>query len=315
MKHLLPLMMVIVATGGQRLPVEKTKRLPLQKKQVTLQSPREYLKRVLRVDAKTGEQILYDPKPRIALMDAKSGKYYLKWIGYDGKEKVVIYQRPDAVDVIVSASVVRNSTGQFVYQYTAQNLPTSGEYLGNFMVQTLTSDIIPNTLPTQIDNIFIGRMSDNIFEEGKWINFAPLPPRPRVNPGQSITFQLTSSSPPGLVMCRVNGGDWGMNGAGEEMPWELENALPNRYRALPSGYTIGPINNLKALSAVERANYLLKLLPKFKELGWITADALPWYQQTLSGNLLGAVYERTKQDLKEGNITTEVFAMIQAIKE
>ena len=106
-----------------------------------------------------------------------------------------------------------------------------------------------------------------------------------------------------------------MDGVGEHMPQELENALPYRYGALPSGYTIGPLNNVKALSAVERANYLLKLLPKFKELGWITADALRWYQQTLSGDDLGVVYERTQQDLKEGNITTEVFAMMQAIKE
>ncbi len=320
MKHLLPLIMIIVATGGQRLPVEKTKRLPLQKKQVTLQSPREYLKRVLRVDAKTGEEILYDPKPRIALMEAKSGKYYLKWIGYDGKENVVVYQRPDAVDVVVSASAVKTRTGEYVYQYTVQNLGTSGEYLRGFEVQTFSSAIMPSTLPTMIDNILIGEMStppewEKGSEKGRWIAFAPLSPRPRVSPGQSITFQLSSPSPPGLVMCRVDGGDRGMNGVGEHMPQELENALPNTYEICPSGYTIGPIDNLKKLSPAERAHYLLKLLPKFKELGWITADALRWYQQTLSGNDFGMVYERTQQDLKEGNITTEVFAMIQAIKE
>jgi len=313
MKHLLALIMIIVATGAQRLPVEKTKRLPLQKRHVTLASPREYLKRALRIDPKTGEEVLYDPKPRIELMDAKSGKYYLKWIGYDGKEKVVIYQRPDAVDVIVSTSVVKSSTGQYVYQYTVQNLATGGGYLRDFMVQTLTSDIALSTLPTKIDNIHIGRMSDNIFEEGKWIAFAPLPPRPRVNPGQSITFQLSSPSPPGLVMCRVDGGDLGMYGVGEDMPQELEDALPYRYGAMPSGYTIGPIENLKTLSLAERANYLLKLLPKFKELGWIAPDALPWYAQNLSRNHLAVVRDHAHRDLNEGKITTEILAIIEAI--
>lgn len=316
MKQLLALILTVITTAAQHRPVEQTRRLPLQKKQIVLKSPAVYLQRVLRVDPKTGEEFLYDPKPRIELLDAKAGKYSLKWIGYDGNEKVVVYQRPDAMDVIVSATVVKTSTGQYVYEYTIQNLVTSGEYLAGFEVQTFSSDIIPSKFPTKIDNISIGEMSSNIpeFQEGRWIDFAPLPPRPRVNPGQRITFQLTSSSPPGLVQCRVHGGDFVMKGVGEEMPQELENVLP-RFEALPSGYTIGPIDRLKTLSPRERTNSVLKLLPQFQRLGWITTASLRWYQQTLSGNDLGVVYERTQQDLKEGNITTEVFAMIQAIKE
>lgn len=324
-KQLLPLILIVLTTGAQLAPVEQAKRLslqkgqivPLQKGQTVLMSPKSYLKRVLRVDPKTGEEILYDPKPRIELLDPKAGRYSLKWIGYDSKEKVVVYQRPDAIDVIVVASVTKIDSGQYVYQYTLQNLATSGEHLASFELQTFCSDMIPSKLPTTIDNVFVGKMSNNIpeFRVGKWILFAPLPPRAAVNPGQSIMFRLTSSSAPGLVMCRVDGGDFVMKGAGEEMPQELENALPDRFAAMPSGYTVGPIDNLKTLSPAERASYLLKLLPKFKELGWITADALRWYQQTLSRSDLEIVFERTQQYLKEGNITNEVFAMIQAIKE
>src|SRR5205085_4210393 len=80
-------------------------RLPFQKKRLILQSPTSYEKRILRYDSKTGEPIYYDPKPRVVPLDVKSGKYGLRWIGYDGKEKTIIYQRPDVIDAVISASV------------------------------------------------------------------------------------------------------------------------------------------------------------------------------------------------------------------
>lgn len=315
MKHLLPLILIVTSTAAQHAPVEQTKRVPLQKKQVVLKSLEIYLQRALRVDPKTGEEILYDPKPRIELLDAKAGKYYVKWIGYDGNEKVVVYQRPDAIDVIVSASVMKTRTGQYVYEYTIQNLVTSGQYLAGFEVQTFSSDIIPSKFPAKIDNISIGEMSNDIpeFKEGRWIDFAPLPPRPRVNPGQSITFQLTSSSPPGLVLCRVHGGDFVMKGVGEEMPQELENVLP-RFEALPSGYTIGPIDYLKTFSPEKQARYTRERLPQFHELGWISNESLTWYKQNLNSDNLEQVYTRADEDFKAGSITTEVFAIISINK-
>ena len=317
MKNLLSLSLLISMAGVMHPPFQKTSRLPLQKKEIILKSPTNYAQRFMGIDPKTGKEIYYDPKLEVVLLDAKSGKYALKWIGYDGKEKAVVYQRPDAIDVIVSASVKKISTPQFVYDYTVQNLATSGEYLAGFEVQTFSSDIIPNKLPTKIDNIFIGDMSNTIpeFKEGKWIHFAPLPPRPRVNPGQSITFQLTSSSPPGLVMCRVHGGDFVMKGIGEEMPQELENALPNRFEALPSGYTIGPIDQLKTFSVNKRAKYLRSKLVLFQQLGWIAADLAPWYEQNLQANRLGQVFKRATEDFKAGEITSELLAMIHAASQ
>lgn len=288
----------------------------MQKKEIVFEALKDYAQRVSR-DKKAGEVIYYDPKPRVELVDEKSGKYALKWIGYDGKEKTVIYQRPDAIDVIVSASVKKIGTGQYVYKYTAQNLATSGEHLAGFEVQTFSSDIIPSKLPTKIDNILIGEMSNTIpeFKEGKWINFAPLPPRPRVNPGQSITFQLISSSPPGLVMCRVHGGDFVMKGVGEDMPQELVNALPNRYEALPSGYTIGPVDKLKNFSLDKRAGYIRKRLSHFQQLGWVTANALRWYEQNLSSINPSLLLSRAERDLKAEQITTEVFGLIHSLKD
>ena len=75
MKHLLPLILIVSSTAAQHARVEQTKRVPLQKKQVVLKSPDIYLQRALRVDPKTGAEILYDPKPRGELLDAKAGKY------------------------------------------------------------------------------------------------------------------------------------------------------------------------------------------------------------------------------------------------
>lgn len=126
--------------------------------------------------------------------------------------------------------------------------------------------------------------------------------------------KILVSLPPGLVECRVAGGPRGMKGVGEDMPQELENILPG-YEAWPSGFTIGPIDNLKTLSPTERANYLLKLLPKFKELGWMTADALHWYQQNLNRIDLAIVSHRADQDLGAGYITNEVHLMIQGIRQ
>ncbi len=97
------------------------------------------------------------------------------------------------------------------------------------------------------------------------------------------------------------------------MPTILEAALPG-YEVLPRGYTIGPIDNLKALAAPERAKYVANLLPQLGQLGWITEDAARWYKRNLSGDNLSKVQKRAAQDLKAERITSEVFAMIEAIK-
>ncbi len=78
----------------------KVQRMPLEKQQREYKSPVNYAPRELGYDPKTGKPIAYDHKPRVELLDAKSGKYLLKWIGYDGKEKTVVFQRGDAVDVV-----------------------------------------------------------------------------------------------------------------------------------------------------------------------------------------------------------------------
>uniref|UniRef100_A0A7C3PF51 Uncharacterized protein n=1 Tax=Oscillatoriales cyanobacterium SpSt-418 TaxID=2282169 RepID=A0A7C3PF51_9CYAN len=308
---LMLLVLVTQAAGAQHPPSQRTQRLPFQKKQITLKSPTNYEKRILRIDPKTGQAIYYDPKPWVELLDAKSGRYALKWIGYDGKEKTIFYQRPDAIDAVVSASVSKTASGQYLYTYSIQNLPSSGQHLTTFAIQTFASDVKPKP----IGNVYIGRISKNIKEmkDGNWIGFGLSGFKPAVVPGRNIELRLESSAPPGLVECRITGGVQGMKGVGEEMPEELESILP-RYEAWPSGYTIGPVDNLKNLSPSERINYIRKLLPQFQRLGWITGDARRWYEQNLMADNLENIYKRTDQDLKTGDITTEVFAIIQGMR-
>lgn len=307
---LFALLLMQVACAAPVQQAEKVQRVQMQKSGFVLKSP-DYEPRIARYDEKTGETVTYDHKPRIELIDEKAGKYAMKWIGHDGKEKVVVYQRHDAVDIIVAASVTKMSDGKYLYTYNVQSLPTGGTYLSIFILQNFAADVEPE----ELDNMYVGRMSSQIqqFKNGNWISFGILPTfEPAVVPGQSIELTLSSSAPPGLIGCRVYGGQTSMEGAGEDLPRALDDLLPG-YEVLPRGYTIGPVDNLKTLSPIERAKYVVNLLPQLGQLGWITEDAARWYKRNLNGDNLGRVQKRAGQDLKAEQITSEVFAMIEAI--
>lgn len=306
-KLALVIALLLPAAGTAYLQPAKLQRLPLSKKRLVLKSPAEYEHRIRR-DERTGKTVSYDPKPRVRLLDANSGRYAFEWIGYDGKGKRVVYQRADAIDVVVSASAQRTDSGQLVYVYKVKNLPTSGQHLAIFAAQNFSSD----ARPLKLNEFYVGPMSNNKeMRHGNWIGFGAL--KPFITPGLEVEFRLVSSSPPGLVECSVAGGEQGMKGAGEDMPQELENALPG-YEAWPRGYTIGPNENLKALSVEERVRDILLWLPQFKKLGWMTADVLPSYENSLRATDLEKVFRQTEQDLKANKITSEVHAIIQAIR-
>ncbi|MCP9494723.1 MAG: hypothetical protein MSG64_09735 [Pyrinomonadaceae bacterium MAG19_C2-C3] len=291
---------------------QKIQRQPIPKSRVTLTSPTQYEHRETHIDPKTDEPVTYDPKPRVEAVDVKAGKYAFTWIGYDGKEKVIMYQRPDAIDIILSASVTKMSDGKYLYTYNIHNLPDSKTYLSWFTVQTFAQDVRPVRLREGVRHL--GRMSNAIrfFKDGYWITFGSTYFREDITPGRSIDVNLESSAPPGLVGCSLTGGKGGLKGVGEHMPTELENAIPG-YEAWLRSYTIGPIENLENQSAEERTKYVLESLPLMQQLGWITEDAARWYKRNLNGDNLSRVQKRAAQDLKAEQITSEVFAMIEAI--
>ncbi|OLD25478.1 MAG: hypothetical protein AUJ04_07610 [Acidobacteria bacterium 13_1_40CM_3_55_6] len=287
--------------------VVKPIRVPLEKPVITLKSPSKYEKRIIGQNPMTGEMLYYDPRPRVILIDARTKKYGLRWVGHDGKEKTVIYQRPDGVDIVVSVSVSRVTGGQFLYLYSIANLRSSAEYLSTIALQNYSSNVTPIKNP----GLYVGGVTRNAreFKDGNWIGFSIL--SHDVTPGQNVEVKLLSGSPPGLVECRA-AGVLGMKGVGEEMPQELENVLPG-YEAWPHGYTIGPIDRLQSLSHAERANYLANLFPQFRKLGWISPVVSRWYEQNLKQENLSQVLRQSEQDVKSGKMTSEVYGMIQAI--
>ncbi len=74
------------------------------------------------------------------------------------------------------------------------------------------------------------------------------------------------------------------------------------------------MDNLKTLLSQERVKYLLEKLPQFRKLGWMTDEAFSRYERFLKGNRLDAIFGQIDQDLKSEQITTEVFAIVQAMK-
>lgn len=286
---------------------EKANRKPFQKSSAVIKSPKDYLNR----ESKDGKE--FDPKPRVVEIDKDAGKYELRWIGYDGQEKVVQYQRADAINAVVEARIEKNSEDKFVYKYLIKNLPDSPTYLSGFIVQTMATDVKAN----KIDDVHIGQMSNFIrdFKEGIWWHFASLGEvSPKIIPGKNIEFSLASSGLPGIVGCRATAGEMTLKGVGEHMPSELENTMPG-YEELAKGYTIGPIDNLATLNKSERAKYILENLPKFLEAGWITDVSLRKYKSILKNEDLKGALTEAQKDLKAGFITSEVFHIIDGLNQ
>ena len=314
MKSLLLILMLWLQALGMACSAtqhsqNKVQRQPLEKHRREYKTPAQYEPRDLGYDPKTGEMITYDHKPRVELLDEKTGKYAFKWIGYDGKEKTVIFQRRDVIDVVVSASASKTADG-YLYSYEIQNLSTSATYLKRFIVQTFAAD----SEPDRKGAFFPGVRSSAIdeFKDGNWISFADVSDNVQIDPGQTVRVQLVSAASPGLVECRATA-ETILEGPGEHMPSVLENMLPG-YKEFPKGHTIGPVDRLKTLSSQDRVKYLLERLSQFRKLGWMTEAASSRYERHLKSNDHSAVFEDIEQDLKAEQITTEVFAIIQAMK-
>jgi hypothetical protein len=279
---------------------------PLNKKVLKIQSPNSYSER----EFKNGKK--YDPQPRVILVNEKSGIYELRWIGYDGKEKVVEYQRYNAIDLIVRADV-EEFNGKFVYRYTVNNLKSSPTFLSTFIIQNYADDIKYE----EIHGIFIGQMASSIpyFKEGNWLNFGILSTyKPEVLPGKSIDFVIYSNAPSGIVMCRATGGAIGLKGAGEHMPTELEAVLPG-YDELPYGYSVGPVEKLATMSKSEKAKYFLDNLPKFQEAGWLTPLTAKKYVSIFEREDLAEAFDQAKKDYSKEIITSEVFSIIVGLNQ
>lgn len=283
----------------------KAERKPFKRSSAQLSSPSKYLMR----ETENGK---YDPKPRVVVVDEKTGKYELRWIGYDGKEKIVHYQRYDALDAWVQVSVERNAES-FHYRYSITNLATSPTYVGSFKVQTFSRDIRDERVNAG-ENLYIGHMSNTIhmFSEGVWRSFSPLGEANHINPNSTREFEIVSVSQPGVVKCAARAGAPSLKGVGEHMPSELERSMPG-YEEMASCITIGPDERLAKFSKEEKVKYLVDNLPKFVEAGWMAGDTPKIYESILNRGDLDEALNQAKRDLAREFITAEVFHIIEGL--
>jgi len=103
-----------------------------------------------------------------------------------------------------------------------------------------------------------------------------------------------------------------LKGVGEDMPTELEMALPG-YEEYPKGYTIGPVDSLKSSSRSQRVEYILSHMEQFKRLGWVTTSARGWYQAKLNDVDVATLMRHLQKDLDSEQITSEVFDMMRTL--
>ncbi len=288
-------------------------RAPLQRSDVEIRSPEKYVMRT-RADPKTGQAQEYDPKPRIVPVDLDRGHYDLRWIGYDGKEKNIRYERPDRVRAIVAGEVAELGGGRYRYRYRVQVLPDSRQGFARLVVQNFTAAAAPVPQP----DVYAGTMATELvpFREGQWWSFSPLSGYRSIPvPGPERQFELDSPAPPAIVGCRISGSWGGVDGVGEEPPAELFDALAVlRYEAWPWGRTIGPSDRIRALSPPARAGQFLEWLPEFRTLGWITREASRRYEDAVKKGGIAAVAKNVSKDLADGQVTSEVVAIVRGLE-
>jgi hypothetical protein len=297
---------LLVCMAGLSSPeVEALDRLPLQKKNVEIGQPSHVEKEFEGYDSQ-GNSIYWDPQPRVVPLG--KGKYALKWVGRTGRELTLVYERPDAVDVIVEASTSGSALSRLGYRYKVRALKSSTLPVTGFLVQTFSQTVSPAT-----DSLtFTGKMATFIeeFAEGSWMSFGPLRGASAILPGRETEFGFVSPDLPGLVACRAHGGSFMVKGAGEEPPTVLEN-LYLGHDAWPYGWTIGPDERLGKMSLEERLKYLVERLPKMLELGWIeNQKVMDWYATNLKAGKAAEVRARAEADFKRNLITSEVLALM-----
>jgi len=296
-------------SAGISVQQTKVARKPLNRIAVKLGGPANYDKS----DSDDGKP--YDHKPRVVVIDERAGKYEFRWIGSDKKEKIIKYQRNGAIDVLVSANVLKNENGKYLYIYRVENLSSSANRLSGFTVQNFASEAKP--LEFDFDNSYIGAMSDIIprFTEGKWLRYGILlTHKPVIAPGLKIELQLESPALPGVVECKADGGEFGTIGVGEEMPPELER-LALGTKDWPYGYTIGPVDKLAEMNKSERSKYIRENLPKFQEAGWMSSGTAEIYKSILEREDLAGAFKQAKKDLDKEFITSEVYHIIEGLNQ
>ncbi len=301
---------VTCASFGQEKVYKQVKfeRMPFQKSLHVIKQPRK-------VDRTIEYGKSYKSNTRVVEVDRETGKYEFRWMGIDGKEKMLPYQRPDAIHALVKANVEEIKDGKFIYNYDFKVLDTSPIYFRNFIVQTFGTSL--EVLNLDKERILFGKMS-NVYEfsEGLWWSWGYMgSEKDRIHGGGSLKFHFSSDNPPGVTYCKAGGGEYGITTEiAEDPPSELEDEIPIN-TDLARGYTLGPDARLKKFSPPDKIKYLLDSLPKFQEAGWMSEGTAKNYGQILKRNDLKGAFEKAKKDFANEFISNEVFQIIEGLSQ
>ena len=300
--------LILASLAAAGAAQDTVKRRPLEKDAPPLRVRHDLQYPRTRVDPKTGETIPYDLKPMIVPLDERTGRYAFRWIGYDGRQKQVVYHRPDRIDAEVVASIAVDGA-YYRHVDRLRVLPSSAQPLLTFLVQNFARDALPLRAP----HLLVVGTAPQFPSElpgSRWLGFTTQ--RPGTPSGKDAMFEIVSPGPPGLVECKISGTTGAIQGIGEELPPELAEALPG-YEAWPHGYTIGPSDELTTLDAAARTRRLATWLPQFERLGWITAAARQRYERAIQEHGIGALLPSLKTDAASRQVTTEVVAVVQGL--
>ncbi len=217
-----------------------------------------------------------DTKPE-AELDPETGNYKLRWIGFDGKVKEVTCELPIKVDVIVKAEVQYDTLGKlYIYRYRAANLESSKQNLHSIKIE------------------YGSGLEYSRSPEGRWYS-APRHDDPvwgwfdmekkdgiGFPPGSEIgDFVLAvKGGLPGIVNCYGKGYTEIMK-VPEELPLEIEEALPSPYEKHVFGKTVGSVPFPGTFKPERIIENLRGVKAKMNETGWM--DKSVWKSYSAYG--------------------------------
>jgi len=313
MKNLLIIMFFVFqfscSTVGQPKLLEqiKVERKPFQKSEHVINQPSNRSQQELTAG---GDR---DAKSKVVVVDEKAGKYEFRWIGRDGKEKIVAYQRHDAIEGVIESRVEKSENGSFRYKYLIKLFPSSPTRLLNFSIYTLTTKVEPIKQDRVFSN-FRHPLVD-VKDNYQWLSYYPEHENGLiVKPGDTLEVSLESPNPPGVVKSWVSGGELATKGVGEDLPPELESKIPI-FQDFATCLAIGPVESLSSMSKPEKVKYLLENLSKFIEAGWMSEGTAKNYEVILQAGDFPELLKKAKKDVEYQYITNEVFQIIDELNK
>jgi hypothetical protein len=204
--------------------------------------------------------------------DAASGNFVVSWNREDGGRERVVWEPPQKISIMLAADVTFDqASGLYTYVYTITNRPESRQALGTLFIE---GDPTVGRIRIADGWLTMGigeSLQRRLGVTGGWSWSRPEEDK-HVQPGQTVTQQISSKSPPAVVRCFVRGQNT-VIASSEEVPEELAEGIANANWTLPSGFTIGPAPSATPATATGDMSQLLTFLGEAERQGWLGSSA------------------------------------------